>query len=72
MVFPFETRLRKPRIFFARPRGRWKSDPDLAGPNGNCQNNLEVGDVIENLPNGVYSVTLHGFTYHPQNVAILQ
>lgn len=46
--------------------------PIWLAPNGNCQNNLEVGDVIENLPNGVYSVALHGFTYHPQNVALLQ
>lgn len=46
--------------------------PIWLAPNGNCQNNLEVGDVIENLPNGVYPVTLHGFTYHPQNVALLQ
>lgn len=46
--------------------------PIWLAPNGNCQNNLEVGDVIENLPNGVYSVTLNGFTYHPQNVALLQ
>lgn len=46
--------------------------PIWLAPNGVCQNNLEVGDVIENLPNGVYSVTLNGFTYHPQNVALLQ
>jgi hypothetical protein len=46
--------------------------PIWLSPNGNCQNNLEVGDVIENLPNGVHSVTLNGFTYHPQNEALLQ
>ena len=46
--------------------------PIWVAPNGNCQNNLEVGDVIENLPNGVYSATLNGTTYHPQNVAMLQ
>lgn len=46
--------------------------PIWLAPNGNCQNNLEVGDVIENLPNGVYSVTMNGFTYHPQNEALLQ
>lgn len=46
--------------------------PIWLAPNGNCQNNLEVGDVIENIPNGVYAVTLNGFTYHPQNEALLQ
>lgn len=44
----------------------WKS------PNGNCQDNLEVGDVIEGLPNSTFPVTLNGFTYHPQNEALLQ
>jgi hypothetical protein len=42
----------------------------LAG--GNCQDNLEVGDVIEGLPNPTFPITLHGFTYHPQNEALLQ
>jgi len=46
--------------------------PWWLSPNGNCQNNMEVGDVIENLPNGVYSVALNGFTYHPQNEALMQ
>jgi hypothetical protein len=32
---------------------------------------MEVGDVIENLPDGVYPVTLNGFTY-PQNEALMQ
>jgi len=41
-------------------------------PNGNCQDNLEVGDVIEGLPNGVFPITINGFTYHPQNEALLQ
>lgn len=44
----------------------WKS------PNGNCQNDLEVGDVIEGLPMDVYPITMNGRTYHPQNVALLQ
>ena len=39
---------------------------------GNCQNNLEVGDVIEGLPNGVCPTTLNGFIYHPQNEALLE
>jgi hypothetical protein len=39
---------------------------------GHCQNNLEVGDVIEALPNATFTVTTDEFTYHPQNVALLQ
>lgn len=38
---------------------------------GTCQNNLEVGDVIEVLsadPN--FSAVMNGMTYHPQNVAL--
>jgi hypothetical protein len=46
--------------------------PWWLSPNGLCQNNLEVGDVIEGLPNGVFPITLNGFTYHPQNEALLQ
>jgi len=46
--------------------------PIWLAPNGVCQNNLEVGDVIENLPNGLHTVTLNGATYHPQNEALLQ
>ena len=46
--------------------------PWWLSPNGNCQNDMEVGDVIENLPDGLYSVALNGFTYHPQNVALMQ
>jgi len=44
----------------------WKS------PNGNCQDNLETGDVIEGLPNSTFPVMLNGFAYHPQNEALLQ
>lgn len=46
--------------------------PWWLSPNGNCQNNLEVGDVIEGLVNSTYPVTLNNFTYHPQNEALLQ
>ena len=46
--------------------------PWWLAPNGNCQNNLETGDVIEGLPNSVYPMTMHGYTYHPQNEALLQ
>lgn len=46
--------------------------PWWLGPNGNCQGNLETGDVIEGLPNATYPITLNGNTYHPQNEALLQ
>jgi hypothetical protein len=45
--------------------------PWWLSPNGNCQDNLEVGDVIEGLPNATYPITLNGYTYHPQNEALL-
>jgi hypothetical protein len=41
-------------------------------PNGNCQNSIEVGDVVEGLANTSYPITMNGFTYHPQNEALLQ
>ena len=40
--------------------------------NGNCQDDLEVGDVIEGLPESTYSITIQGRSYHPQNEALLQ
>lgn len=46
--------------------------PWWLAPNGNCQNDLESGDVIEGLPKAVYPITMNGFTYHPQNEALLQ
>jgi len=46
--------------------------PWWLSPNGNCQNNLEVGDVIEGLPNATYPVKSRGYVYHPQNEALLQ
>ncbi len=36
-----------------------------------CQNNLEVGDPIEVLSNATTTVTIDGFTYHPQNLVLL-
>lgn len=56
---------------FADPFGN-NLTPFWLSPNGNCQNDLEVGDVIEGLPNSNYSVTLNGATFHPQNEALLQ
>ena len=40
--------------------------------NGNCQDDLEVGDVIEGLPDATTPITTKGRTYHPQNEALLQ
>jgi hypothetical protein len=38
-----------------------------------CQNDLEVGDVIEVLPDAVFPIAMpNGMLYHPQNVALLQ
>ena len=38
---------------------------------GQCQDIMEVGDVVEDLPNPTFPITLNGFTYHPQTVALL-
>ena len=46
--------------------------PWWLAPNGVCQDNLEVGDATEGLPNAEFPVTLNGFTYHPQNEALKQ
>jgi hypothetical protein len=46
--------------------------PWWLSPNGNCQDDLEVGDVVEGLPNAAYPIKMHGYTYHPQNEALLQ
>jgi hypothetical protein len=50
--------------------------PWWLAPNGNCQDDLETGDVIEGLPNATFPITLNThsglFTYHPQNEALLQ
>ena len=40
--------------------------------NGNCQDDLEVGDVIEGLPDSTIAIKTKGQTYHPQNEAMLQ
>jgi hypothetical protein len=49
----------------------WLSVDPLFG-SGNCQNNLEVGDVVEVLDslNPVSTIPGKGFTYHPQNEAL--
>ena len=46
--------------------------PWWLAPNGNCQNDLETGDVIEGLPNEIFPIQLKGVTHHVQNEALLQ
>ncbi len=45
--------------------------PWWLSPNGNCQNDMEDGDVIEGLPNSTYPMLMKGYLYHPQNEALL-
>jgi hypothetical protein len=45
--------------------------PFWLNPAGQCQDVMEVGDVIEDLPNPTVPITINGFTYHPQTVALL-
>ena len=45
--------------------------PFWLNPAGQCQDVIEDGDVIEDLPNPTFPVTMNGFTYHPQNEALL-
>jgi len=45
--------------------------PWWLSPNGECQPVMEVGDVIEGLDNATFPITLNGYTYHPQNEALL-
>lgn len=41
-------------------------------PQGVCQNTLEVGDITESFIPDYTDVTLHGFTYHPQTLGVMQ
>jgi hypothetical protein len=52
--------------------GKHNLTPWWLSPNGNCQDDLEVGDVIEGLKRATYPIKMNGRTYHPQNVALLQ
>ena len=45
--------------------------PFWLNPAGQCQDVMEVGDVIEDLPNPTEPVTVNGYTYHPQTEALL-
>lgn len=44
----------------------------LGFPAGTCQNVLEDGDVVEGLSPDYTDITMHGFTYHPQTLGLLQ
>jgi hypothetical protein len=57
---------------FAASDGIHNVTPWWLGPNSNCQNFLETGDVIEGLPNAMFPITMNNYTYHPQNEALLQ
>ena len=45
--------------------------PFWLNPAGQCQDLMEDGDVIEDLPNPTVPITIGGFTYHPQTEALL-
>lgn len=45
--------------------------PWWLAPNGQCQDLLEGGDAIENLPDSLYPITLNGFDYQTQNIMLL-
>jgi len=48
--------------------------PEWQFPNGiaGCQNNLETGDPMSAFAHAGFPVIIDGFTYHPQNEALLQ
>ena len=45
--------------------------PWWLAPFGLCDHVLETGDVLEGLPNATFPMAMNGFTYHPQNEALL-
>jgi hypothetical protein len=45
--------------------------PFWVNPAGQCQDVMEDGDVIEDLANPTFPVTMNGMTYHPQTEALL-
>jgi hypothetical protein len=45
--------------------------PFWLNPAGQCQDLMEDGDVIEDLPDPTFPVTIGGTTYHPQTEALL-
>ena len=59
----------------------WMNDPfssnivpdwQFPGRSTACQNNLETGDPMSVFPHAGFPVNIEGFTYHPQNEALLQ
>lgn len=57
---------------FVGSDGQHGITPWWLSQNGNCQNDLEVGDAVEGLPDATVAIVMHGRTYHPQNEALLQ
>jgi hypothetical protein len=45
--------------------------PFWLNPAGQCQDLMEDGDVIEDLSNSTYPVSIGGTSYHPQTEALL-
>lgn len=45
--------------------------PFWLNPAGQCQDIMEVGDVIEDLPNSTYPVSIGKTSYHPQTEALV-
>jgi hypothetical protein len=43
----------------------------LGAAPGQCGNVLEGGDVLQSLGDPTFPIAMNGFTYHPQNVALL-
>jgi hypothetical protein len=64
-----ECRAHEPLVNNATP---WWENVDPYFPtHGICQNNLEVGDVIEVLSYlETFAIQMNGMTYHPQNMAL--
>jgi hypothetical protein len=46
--------------------------PWYLSPTGFCGNALETGDALEGSPQAAFPMTMNGFTYHPQNIPLLQ
>jgi hypothetical protein len=46
--------------------------PWYLSPTGFCANVLETGDALEGSDQAAFPMTMNGFTYHPQNIPLLQ
>jgi hypothetical protein len=67
-------------LAFSHEVSEWENDPFVdnivppwlaVGPAPFCQGNLETGDVVEELNNVAFLVTLNGVTFHMQTEALL-